>query len=40
MRFGIRGIPVVLLLKNGNVVGQLPGAQTAANLLAWFRQQQ
>ena len=37
-RFGVRGIPVTLLLKGGRVVAQLPGAQTAAHLVAWFRQ--
>ena len=36
-RFGVRGIPVVMLLKNGRVIDQLPGAQSAEALLAWFR---
>lgn len=37
-RFGVRGIPVTLLLKGGSVVDQLPGAQSAEALVAWFRQ--
>lgn len=36
-RFGVRGIPVVMLLKNGRVIDQLPGAQPVESLLAWFR---
>jgi len=36
-RFGVRGIPVVMILKGGRVVDQLPGAQPVDNLLAWFR---
>jgi thioredoxin 2 len=36
-RFGVRGIPVVYLLRGGNVVGQLAGAQTVEALLAWFK---
>lgn len=36
-RFGVRGIPVVMCLRNGRVVDQLAGAQTADAVLAWFR---
>lgn len=36
-RFGVRGIPVVMILKGGRVVDQLSGAQPVDNLLAWFR---
>jgi thioredoxin 2 len=36
-RFGVRGIPVVMLLHNGRVVDQLAGAQAADVLLTWFR---
>jgi len=36
-RFDVRGIPVVYLLRNGRVVDQLAGAQSAQALLAWFR---
>jgi len=36
-RFGVRGIPVTMLLRGGRVVDQLAGAQTVDNLLAWFR---
>lgn len=35
-RFGVRGIPVVMLLHKGRVVDQLAGAQSVENLLAWF----
>lgn len=38
-RFGVRGIPVLKLLRQGKEVAQLPGAQTAAAVAAWFRQQ-
>jgi thioredoxin 2 len=36
-RFGVRGIPVSMLLLEGRNVDQLPGAQTADSLLAWLR---
>ena len=36
-RFGVRGIPVMMLLRQGRVVDQLSGAQTVAAVLAWFR---
>jgi thioredoxin 2 len=35
-RFGVRGIPVTMLLHKGRVVDQLSGAQGVENLLAWF----
>lgn len=38
-RFGVSGIPVVYLLRNGRIVGQLAGAQTAEAVLAWFKRQ-
>jgi len=38
-RFGVRGIPVIMLLKHGKVVAQLPGAHTDEAVLSWFRQQ-
>jgi thioredoxin 2 len=38
-RFGVRGIPVVMMLRNGRVVDQLAGAQSTEALLAWFRRQ-
>jgi thioredoxin 2 len=37
-RFGVRGIPVTMLLRSGRVVDQLAGAQPAEALVAWFRQ--
>jgi len=36
-RFGIRGIPAIVLLKQGRVIDQLPGAQTLDAVMAWFR---
>lgn len=36
-RFGVSGIPVIMLLHSGRVVDQLPGVQTADAVLAWFR---
>ena len=36
-RFGVRGIPVTMLLRNGRVIDQLSGAQTADALVAWFQ---
>jgi len=39
-RFGVSGIPVIMLLHNGRVVDQLSGAQTADTVLAWFRRHQ
>jgi len=37
-RFAVRGIPVIHLLRNGKKVDQLPGAQSAESVVAWFRQ--
>lgn len=36
-RFGIRGIPALVLLKQGRVIDQLTGAQPLDAVLAWFR---
>jgi thioredoxin 2 len=38
-RFGVRGIPVVMLLRGGTVVDQIVGAQTVEAVVAWFRRQ-
>ena len=35
-RFGVRGIPVIMLLHGGRVVDQLAGAQSAEAVVAWF----
>ena len=35
-RFGIRGIPAIVLLKQGRVIDQLPGAQQLDAVMAWF----
>ena len=37
-RFGVRGVPVIMMLKQGRVIEQLPGAQPLEAVLAWFRQ--
>ena len=37
-RFAIRGIPALLLLKQGRVVATLNGAQDKHAVLAWFRE--
>ena len=34
-RFAVRGIPVIMLLKEGRVVDQLAGAQPAEAVLSW-----
>jgi len=39
-RFAVRGIPVVMLLKNGKVIDQISGAQPADALLGWFKRHQ
>lgn len=36
-RFGVRGIPVIHLLRSGKSVDQLAGAQTPETVAAWFR---
>jgi len=36
-RFGVRGIPALLLLIKGAVVDQMAGAQTAEAIFSWFR---
>jgi len=36
-RFGIRGIPAIVLLKQGRVIDQLPGAQPLDAVLSWFK---
>ena len=36
-RFGVRGIPATLLLRNARVVDQLAGARSVEDILTWFR---
>jgi thioredoxin-like negative regulator of GroEL len=36
-RFGVTGIPVLYLLKQGKVVDSLAGAQPVDSVIAWFR---
>jgi thioredoxin 2 len=38
-RFGIRGIPVIVLLNHGKVVSQLTGVQSIESVLSWFGKQ-
>jgi len=35
-RFGVRGIPLMILLRDGRNVAQLAGAQTAEAVVTWF----
>jgi thioredoxin 2 len=39
-RFAVRGIPIIILLKQGRVIDQLPGAQTVETVLKWFSKHQ
>lgn len=36
-RFGVRGIPALVLLSRGKIVDQMSGAQSPEAVLAWFR---
>jgi thioredoxin 2 len=36
-RFGVSGIPVIMLLHSGKVVDRLTGTQTVEAVLTWFR---
>jgi thioredoxin 2 len=36
-RFGVRGIPVIMLLHHGRVVGELAGVQSITAILSWYR---
>lgn len=36
-RFGVRGIPVAMFLRNGRVVDQLAGVRSAEEMLACWR---
>jgi thioredoxin 2 len=39
-RFSVRGIPVLHLLHKGVSLDQLPGAQSADAIVAWFRRKE
>jgi thioredoxin 2 len=39
-RFGVRGIPELVLLRGGKIVSRLSGAESVEAVLAWFRQHQ
>lgn len=39
VRFGVRGIPALYLLRHGQIIDQLAGAQTPEAVVAWFRRQ-
>ena len=36
-RFGVRGIPVLFLIRQENVIDQLSGSQSSEAIVAWFR---
>lgn len=36
-RFGVSSIPVLILLRQGKVIDQLPGTQSSEAVVAWFR---
>lgn len=36
-RFQVRGIPVLYLLRKGEVVAELAGSQSAESVVSWFR---
>jgi len=38
-RFAVRSIPVIMLLRDGNVVAQLAGTQSVEAILAWFNRE-
>ena len=37
-QFGIRGIPTMLLFKNGEVIAQKVGATTKSNIVSWIKE--
>ena len=37
-RFGVRGIPDLVLIRGGKIVSRLTGAQSVEAVLAWFWQ--
>ena len=37
-KYNVRGIPTMLLFKNGELAGTKVGATTKSNLLAWIRE--
>jgi thioredoxin-like negative regulator of GroEL len=39
-KFGVRGIPVIMLLINGRIVDQLAGAQPVDAIVDWFKRKQ
>ena len=38
-RFGVRGIPVLVLVQNGRAVAELAGTKSVDAVLAWFQRQ-
>ena len=39
-RFGVKDIPVLFMLRQGKVIGQLPGRHSSDAIISWFRQKQ
>jgi len=38
LKFGIRGVPSMILMKNGEIADMKSGAQSASQLSSWIRQ--
>ena len=38
-RFGVRSIPVIMLMRSGRAVAELAGAQSVEAVLAWYHRQ-
>ena len=37
-KYGVRGIPTMLLFKNGEMVSQKVGATTKSNIISWIKE--
>ena len=37
IRYGVRGIPLLMLIRNGEVLGTRAGAMSKSNLVAWIQ---
>ena len=39
-RFGVKGIPLLVLIRQGKAVDRLPGVQSSEAIVTWFRRHQ